>query len=87
MKSLSLANKLRSLRNGCAGIGVLSLLLACSAVENTTGNPKAWVSAFDAMASAGFLTQYAASFAEIGLVFLLLALLLSLGIRKKNLDN
>lgn len=73
---------LRSLRSWCSGLSVVFLALAIMSLANTVGNPKTWTSSFNALAASGAFVQYGAWFAVVGALFLVIALLVSLFLRR-----
>ena len=82
LSRLARVDLLRSLRNWFTGLGVVVLALALMVVRNTVGNPETWTSAFDALAASGAFVQYAGWLAAIGVLFLLVALLIALYLRR-----
>lgn len=78
LRRIARAERLRTLRNWCAGLGVVALALALMTIRNTVGNPETWTSAFNALGASGAFTQYAGWLAGTGILFLLVAAVVAL---------
>jgi len=74
---LAAIERLRIVRNWCAGVGVALLLLALMLLSNTVGNPKTWSSAFHALAASGAFVVYGSWLAIAGGLVLAVALLVA----------
>lgn len=73
---------LRSLRGWCIALSIVLLALAIMSLRNTIGNPKTWASSFNALAASGAFVQYGAWLAAVGGLFLFIALVISLLLRR-----
>jgi len=78
IRQIARAERLRTLRNWCAGIGIVALALALMTTRNPVGNPKSWASAFNALGASGAFIQYAGWLAGSGILFLLVAAIVAL---------
>ena len=68
------AEFLRTLRDWCAGLGVVALALGVMAFRNTVGNPETWTSFFTGLAAGGAFVQHGVWLAAIGALFVVAAL-------------
>lgn len=73
---------LHSLRSWCIALSIVFLALAIMSLRNTAGNPKTWASSFHALAASGAFVQYGVWLAAVGGLLLLIALLVSLLLRR-----
>lgn len=73
---------LHSLRSWCIALSIVFLALAITSLSNTAANPKTWASSFHALAASGAFVQYGVWLAAVGGLFLLIALLVSLLLRR-----
>lgn len=73
---------LRGLRSWCSGLSVVFLALAIMSLANTVGSPKTWMSSFHALAATGTFVRYGVWLAAVGGLCLLIALLVSLFLRR-----
>lgn len=73
---------LRGLRSWCSALGIVFIALAIMSLQNTVGNPKTWTSSFNALAASGAFVHYGVWFAAAGGLFLFIALLFSLFLRR-----
>lgn len=73
---------LRSLRSWCIALTIVFLALAITSLSNTAANPETWASSFHALAASGAFVQYGVWLAAVGGLFLLIALLVSLLLRR-----
>lgn len=73
---------LRSLRSWCIALSIVFLALAVMSLRNTAGNPKTWTSSFHALSASGAFVQYGVWLGAVGSLLLVIALLVSLFLRR-----
>lgn len=78
LDELERQERLRNWRNSCLALALLAYGLAATTAWTTVGNPKTWVSSYNALASAGYLAWLALPIAAIGTVLLAAAAVLAL---------
>ena len=84
MDTVTISTAVRAVRNWCGAAGVVGLALALVAVSNSVGNPETWSSAFHALAATGEFIHYASWFAAGGALLLVVALLLTLYLARRD---
>lgn len=73
---------LRGLKSWCSGLSVVFLAMAFMSLANTVGSPKTWTSSFHALAASGAFVQYGVWLGAVGSLLLVIALLVSLFLRR-----
>jgi len=71
-------DRMRQLRNWCLGLGLIASTSAMVALGTAIGNPKAWASAYHALAAAGGLRWLTFPLLGLGAVLLIAAIVLTL---------
>ena len=84
LDALARRERLKTVRDWCFGLGLVVCVGALVAIGGgAVGNPKAWASAYHALATAGGLRWLALPLLGVGAALLLIAIVTAVLIRKR----